>query len=134
MIYIIGGSGFVGSFLIKELLKNHNITNLDKNESPYFDDITINGDVRKLDSIKINPKTKCVILLAEHRDDVSQHPCIMSKCSRHKKCSQSYGQAGVKNLIFTSSVAIYGLNKINPDENHPDDPFNHYGKRSGMQS
>ena len=34
----------------------------------------------------------------------------------------------VKNLIFTSSVAIYGLNKINPDENHPDDPFNHYGK------
>ena len=37
-------------------------------------------------------------------------------------------KTGVKNLIFTSSVAIYGLNKINPDENHPDDPFNHYGK------
>ena len=35
---------------------------------------------------------------------------------------------GVKNLIFTSSVAIYGLNKSNPDENHSHDPFNHYGK------
>lgn len=35
---------------------------------------------------------------------------------------------GVKNIIFTSSVAIYGLNKHNPDENHPHDPFNHYGK------
>ena len=36
--------------------------------------------------------------------------------------------AGVKNLIFTSSVAIYGLNKNNPNENHEPDPFNHYGK------
>ena len=36
--------------------------------------------------------------------------------------------AGVKNIVFTSSVAIYGLNKTNPDENHPQDPFNHYGK------
>ncbi len=35
---------------------------------------------------------------------------------------------GVKNIIFTSSVAIYGLNKTNPDEKHPEDPFNHYGK------
>ena len=34
----------------------------------------------------------------------------------------------IKNLIFTSSVAIYGLNKNNPCENHPQDPFNHYGK------
>lgn len=37
-------------------------------------------------------------------------------------------QNGVKRLIFTSSVAIYGLNKNKPDENHPADPFNHYGK------
>ena len=35
---------------------------------------------------------------------------------------------GIKNLVFTSSVAVYGLNKENPDENHPVDPFNHYGK------
>ena len=31
-------------------------------------------------------------------------------------------------MIFTSSVAVYGLNKDNPDENHPKDPFNDYGK------
>lgn len=36
--------------------------------------------------------------------------------------------AGIKNLIFTSSVAIYGLDKNNPNENHIKDPFNHYGK------
>lgn len=37
-------------------------------------------------------------------------------------------EAGIKHLTFTSSVAIYGLNKTNPHENHPEDPFNHYGK------
>ena len=37
-------------------------------------------------------------------------------------------KAGVKRLIFTSSVAVYGLNKNNPDEDHAIDPFNHYGK------
>ena len=37
-------------------------------------------------------------------------------------------KAEIKNLIFTSSVAVYGLNKVNPDENHIEDPFNHYGK------
>jgi nucleoside-diphosphate-sugar epimerase len=36
--------------------------------------------------------------------------------------------SGIKNLVFTSSVAIYGLNKLNPDENHIQDPFNQYGK------
>jgi nucleoside-diphosphate-sugar epimerase len=35
---------------------------------------------------------------------------------------------GVKKIIFTSSVAVYGLNKNNPNEEHPADPFNHYGK------
>ncbi|MDC0972683.1 NAD-dependent epimerase/dehydratase family protein, partial [bacterium] len=37
-------------------------------------------------------------------------------------------RVGCKHLVFTSSVAVYGLNKVNPDENHPVDPFNHYGK------
>lgn len=31
-------------------------------------------------------------------------------------------------MIFFSSVAVYGLNKDNPDESFPADPFNHYGK------
>jgi UDP-glucose 4-epimerase len=26
---------------------------------------------------------------------------------------------GIKNIIFISSVAVYGLNKINPAETHP---------------
>ena len=45
-----------------------------------------------------------------------------------KNVLKKMDELGVKNLIFTSSVAIYGLDKNNPDENHIHDPFNHYGK------
>lgn len=32
----------------------------------------------------------------------------------------------VKKIIFTSSVAVCGLNKKNPNEDHKIDPFNDY--------
>ena len=129
MILTIGGSGFVGSFLIKEL-HNYKVGNLDKNPSHFFDNITINGDIRNLDEIKIPKSTKSVVLLAaEHRDDVSPTSLYYDvNVQGTKNVLQAMDNAGVKNIIFTSSVAIYGLNKTNPDENHPEDPFNHYGK------
>jgi len=45
-----------------------------------------------------------------------------------KNVLDAMDQNGVKKIIFTSSVAVYGLNKKNPNEQHPTDPFNHYGK------
>ena len=126
---LIGGSGFVGSFLIKEL-HNYKVGNIDKNPSPFFDDITTNGDIRNLDEIKIPKGTKSVVLLAaEHRDDVSPISLYYDvNIQGTKNVLKAMDNAGIKNIIFTSSVAIYGLNKSNPDENHPEDPFNHYGK------
>ena len=128
-ILLIGGSGFVGSFLIKEL-QDHIVENLDKNSSPFFDNLTVNGDIRNLDEIKIPKDTDCVVLLAaEHRDDVSPTSLYYDvNVQGTKNVLQAMDNSGIKNIIFTSSVAIYGLNKSNPDENHPQDPFNHYGK------
>jgi len=128
-ITIIGGSGFVGSFLIKEL-QDYKVGNLDKNPSPFFDNITINGDIRNLDEIKIPEGTETIVLLAaEHRDDVSPTSLYYDvNVQGTKNVLDAMDKAGVKNIIFTSSVAIYGLNKTNPDEKHPEDPFNHYGK------
>jgi len=126
---VIGGSGFVGSFLIKEL-NNYDVKNLDKNPSPFFQNITTKADIRNLNEIKIPKDTKTICLLAaEHRDDV--YPTsLYYDVNVHgtKNVLQAMDDAGVKNIIFTSSVAIYGLNKTNPNENHPEDPFNDYGK------
>ena len=129
MISIIGGSGFVGSFLIKEL-NNYNVLNLDKNPSPFFDDVTVNGDIRNFNEIKIHKNTETIVLLAaEHRDDVTPISLYYDvNVEGTKNVLKAMDKAGVKNIIFTSSVAIYGLNKISPDENHQEDPFNHYGK------
>jgi nucleoside-diphosphate-sugar epimerase len=129
MITIFGGSGFVGSFLLKEL-KNNNVTNFDKNPSPFFNTITTIGNITNPEEIILNKKTDFVVLLAaEHRDDVTPTSLYYDvNVKGTKNILKSMDKAGVKNLIFTSSVAVYGLNKLNPDENHLEDPFNHYGK------
>ena len=129
MITIIGGSGFVGSRLISKLTPK-NCENLDKNSSYLFDSITISGDIRRKNEIVFNSNSKSVVLLAaEHRDDVSPISLYYDvNVEGTKNVLEKMDEAGINHLIFTSSVAIYGLNKINSHEDHPADPFNHYGK------
>jgi GlcNAc-P-P-Und epimerase len=126
---IIGGSGFVGSKLISELGQKQCI-NIDKNPSPFFNKITFIGDIRNPEEIKLDNKLKSVVLLAaEHRDDVSPTSLYYDvNVQGTKNILNKMDQYGIKHLIFTSSVAIYGLNKNNPGETHIHDPFNHYGK------
>jgi nucleoside-diphosphate-sugar epimerase len=128
-ICIIGGSGFVGSFLISSL-NEYNINNLDKRQSPFYSKITTIGDITKPEQIKLSKDTKVVVLLAaEHRDDVSPISIYYDvNVKGTRNVLDKMDSLGIKKLIFTSSVAVYGLNKINPDENHPEDSFNHYGK------
>ena len=119
MINIIGGSGFVGAFLISAL-KGYDIKNLDKNPSPFFNNITKIGDIRNIKDLKFDKKDSTVVLLAaEHRDDVSPTSLYYDvNVQGTKNVLQVMDKVGVKNLIFTSSVAIYGLNKTTPDEKH----------------
>jgi nucleoside-diphosphate-sugar epimerase len=128
--YIIGGSGFVGSFLIKELITKYKIQNLDKNQSPFFPEKTKIGNILNKEDLNFDSDTRSIVLLAaEHRDDVSPTSLYYDvNVQGTKNVLEAMDNLGIKNLIFTSSVAIYGLNKVNPDENHIHDPFNHYGK------
>jgi len=70
-----------------------------------------------------------VLLAAQHRDDVSPVSLYYdTNVGGMEVTLKAMEKAGCKRIIFFSSVAVYGLNKQNPDENHPADPFNHYGK------
>ncbi len=128
-VLIIGGSGFVGSRLIDEIGEK-NCINLDKKQSPKFPSITTIGDIRYIEQINIPVNCSTVILLAaEHRDDVNPTSLyydvnVKGTINVLKKIDSS----SVSKLIFTSSVAVYGLNKDNPTETHVKEPFNHYGK------
>jgi len=128
-IIVIGGSGFVGSRLILDY-KNLSFINFDKNQSPFFPSITTIGNIcNKSDLIFEKNVDTVVLLAAEHKDNVSPKSLYYDvNVKGTKNVLDAMDKAGISNLIFTSSVAVYGLNKKNPDENHPFDPFNDYGK------
>jgi len=130
-ILYIGASGFVGTRLLDSTKKDFNISNFDKIQSAYYPEITTIGDVRDQDSLDqaLQGKNTVVLLAAEHRDDVFPTSLYYDvNVQGTKNVLKAMDKNGVKSIIFTSSVAVYGLNKKNPDENHPIDPFNHYGK------
>lgn len=132
-IALIGGSGFVGTRLLELLLKNegYQCKNIDLQPSHFFNDITEIGDVRDEDKMKeaLRNVDLVVLLAAQHRDDVSPVSLYYDTNVNGMKVTLNAMQHnGVKRLIFFSSVAVYGINKNNPDESHPADPFNHYGK------
>ncbi len=130
-ITLIGASGFVGTRLT-DLIKNEfHLKIFDKQQSPFFPALTTLGDVRNLDQLNqgLVGQKAVVLLAAEHRDDVSPTSLYYDvNVQGTKNVLKAMDKNEVKKIIFTSSVAVYGLNKKNPDENHPTDPFNHYGK------
>ena len=131
-ITLIGASGFVGTRLI-ELLKQNNyfLQNVDKKQSRFHSEITVIADVLdKNNLVTLLDNTDVVILLAaEHRDDVTPTSLYYDvNVGGMRNTLEAMEANGVKRIIFTSSVAVYGLNKNNPTETYPADPFNHYGK------
>lgn len=130
-VLLIGASGFVGTRLLETTLSDFAIHNLDKQQSHFYPEITTLGDVRDQETLDkaLNGYNTIVLLAAEHRDDVSPTSLYYDvNVQGTRNVLAAMEKNGVKNIIFTSSVAVYGLNKTNPDESHPHDPFNHYGK------
>ena len=133
-ISIIGGSGFVGCRLIgllRELPAAIELLNIDKNASLFYPEITRIANVLDLDTLTdlLQGTDLVVLLAAEHKDDVSPvalYYDVNVKGAEHTLIAMERNR--ISHLIFTSSVAVYGLNKSNPDEETPVDPFNDYGK------
>lgn len=132
-VTMIGASGFVGTRLL-DLLKessNHELKNIDLLPSPFFPEVTTFGDVREQSQMdKELSGADCVVLLAaQHRDDVSPVSLYYdTNVGGMEVTLKAMEKNGIKRIVFFSSVAVYGLNKNNPNEEHPADPFNHYGK------
>lgn len=133
-ITLIGASGFVGTRLLgllNESQEQYTLRNIDKQQSHFFPQVTEIGDVRDLDTLKekLHDTDVVVLLAAEHRDDVTPTSLYydVNVGGMHNVLAAMEAN-GVKRIVFTSSVAVYGLNKQNPNEEHPKDPFNHYGK------
>lgn len=132
-IAIIGGSGFVGTQLIDLLKKTTyiEILNIDKKQSARHPDVTEIGDVLDKAGLQLLlvGVDAVVLLAAEHRDDIAPSSLYYDvNVGGMKNILFAMEANGIKRIVFTSSVAVYGLNKDNPDESTTVDPFNHYGK------
>ena len=133
-ICLIGGSGFIGSSVAKLLNKNDFII-IDKQSPLNKDHVFLNIDIRNFD--QLNNKLKgfdlVIHLAAEHADNVTPKSLYYDvNLDGTKNILKAMENNGIKKLIFTSTVAVYGLNKKYPDENHELDPFNDYSKSKAM--
>jgi len=134
-ITTIGGSGFIGTYLIELLQLEHQLLNIDKHYSVAFPHLTSIADIRDYDKLltAIQPADWVILLAAEHRDNVSPISLYYDvNVQGTKNILKALDEKGINKIIFISSVAVYGLNKPNSDEASPADPFNHYGKSKWM--
>lgn len=136
-IFMTGGLGFVGTYCAS-LLKNtaHTIRIYDKQAMPETYALPelragfVQGDIRDLDTlVKASHNCDAIIhLAAEHKDNVqpiSLYDDVNIEGTRN--VCRAASKNGIKTIIFTSSVAVYGLNNT-ADETTPPKPFNDYGR------
>lgn len=131
-ILITGGSGFIGSRLVHDLLtEKHTVKIFDKVNSNTYPDLVTIGDVRDVSVLTEAAKGMDIIynLAAEHADDVT--PLSLYEDVNVGGAANVVTAAkanNIKHIVFTSSVAIYGLNRGEPDESFEAQPFNEYGR------
>lgn len=130
-VFITGGSGFIGTNLIGDLRQSNEIVNYDKAPSESFPELTVVGDVRDPEELTKAMQGVDVIvnLAAEHADDVSPVDLYYDvNVQGARNLVEAAVANDVKTIVFTSSVAVYGLNVGVPTETSPITPFNDYGK------
>lgn len=131
-ILVTGGSGFIGTRLIDDFLKEkHTIKVFDKAESEKYPDLVVIGDVRDKALLIEESRGMDVIyhLAAEHADDVTPQSLYSDVNIGGAVNIVAAAKAnGINKIVFTSSVAIYGLNRGEPDESMEAQPFNEYGR------
>ncbi|GHV72343.1 epimerase [Spirochaetia bacterium] len=131
-ITIIGGSGFVGTRLTARLIaSNHMVRIADKNDSAKYPRLRIYADVREPDTLeKVLAGSDVVInLAAEHRDDVTPKSLYddVNVTGAENVCDVCT-KLGIRKIIFTSSVAVYGFAPVGTDETGKINYFNDYGR------
>lgn len=131
LITVIGGSGFVGTNFC-QLLADHQMPFeiVDLKESRRFPERCKIGDVRDLDSLRATVTGDIVVnLAAVHRDDIRDkseytRTNVLGAENTAKICTEK----GIRKIVFTSTVAVYGFAEPGTGEDGQINPFNEYGR------
>ncbi|QHM71580.1 NAD-dependent epimerase/dehydratase family protein [Mixta intestinalis] len=130
-IALIGGAGFIGSRLANRLSKAEvSFIILDIKKSQAFPELSRYCNILSIDELRehLVGVTTIINLAAEHKDNVSPVSLYYDvNVEGSKNICKVAEELGIKNIIFTSSVAVYGFVESETDETGTYNPFNHYG-------
>ncbi len=127
-----GASGFIG-YHFHQALASEEFGNIDLLE-PEFDyhSSFIKGDIRKPEDVERAITSfacdRIVSLAAEHKDfGLSEEDYFKTNEKGTEVICEAATRHGIKEIIFYSSVAVYGNNKVPSDENLAPNPNLPYG-------
>lgn len=132
-ILVTGSSGFIGTFLVKELMqKDHQVVGLDicVPKEKTLDYEFILGDILKMPDIMRAAKGADAIinLAAKHHDfGVSDEEFFAVNVDGTKNLLDCADRLGIKKFIFYSTAAVYGICRNSASEDTPLNPVNVYG-------
>ena len=130
-ITVIGGSGFVGTNLCKQLsLKQQDFEIIDIKMSNQFPDKCKIGDVRDIDALRQTITGNVIVnLAAVHRDDVrDKSEYQRTNVKGAENIASVCEEKGIEKIVFTSTVAVYGFAEPGTGEDGEINPFNEYGR------
>jgi len=132
-ILVTGGSGFIGTFLVKALIQGgHKVIALDAskpNERSNYE--FIQGNILNTEDIIRTAKgvDAIISLAAKHHDfGVSEEEFFAVNGQGTKNVLDCATQLGIKKFIFYSTVAVYGDHAVPPNEDTITRPISVYGK------
>jgi GlcNAc-P-P-Und epimerase len=130
-ITVIGGSGFVGTNLCRQLaLKQQDFEIIDLKMSNQFPEKCKIADVRDAETLRNTITGDVVVnLAAVHRDDVrDKSEYQRTNVDGAENVALVCEEKGIDKIVFTSTVAVYGFAEPGTDEGGVINPFNEYGR------
>ena len=136
-IDLIGGLGFIGSRLASRLYlsKSYHLSIIDKATSTNSVVACKVADVRNLHQLMDTLSSGGIVinLAAEHLDNVIPESLYYDvNVVGAKNICDTASSKGINKIIFTSSVAVYGLQNNGVDERGVVMPFNAYGRSKAL--
>jgi len=145
-IFIIGGAGYIGSHVAREFLDNGNQVTVYDNlssglrENLFSDAEFVHGDIHDYSGLvqamkggdTVPASFDAIIHLAASKA-AGESMLKPEKYSRNNitgtiNILNAACETGIKNIVFSSSAAVYGEPVYHPiDEKHPTEPENYYG-------
>jgi UDP-glucose 4-epimerase len=139
-VLVIGGAGYIGSHVVRELLDKGRQTVVFDNlsfglrENLFPGAAFIHGDIldyqalRRVMAGNFDALIYLAALKAAGESMVAPEKYSLHNISGAVNILNAASEGGIKNIVFSSSAAVYGEPEYVPvDERHPKNPSNYYG-------